>query len=77
MRRALKYLSLREAPPIAGQALPTSGRASQSNAGQGYNKIGGGEKRIIPPTAGRAKSKQASVETGKDDKSPEPWRSRP
>ena len=59
------------------EALPMSGRASQSNAGQGSNKSGGGEKQITPPTAGRAKSKHTPVETGKDSKSPAYWRSRP
>ncbi|OGG30267.1 hypothetical protein A2973_03160 [Candidatus Gottesmanbacteria bacterium RIFCSPLOWO2_01_FULL_49_10] len=34
VRRALKY--------YLHEALPTSGRASRTNAGQGYNKSGGG-----------------------------------
>jgi len=57
--------------------LPISRRASRTNAEQGYDKSGGGEKRITPPTAGRVKSKQNPVETEKENKSPEHWRSRP
>ena len=50
---------MREAPPIAGQALPLSGRASRTNAGHGYNKEGGGSPARVFDVLGKPASIQS------------------